>query len=104
MLADLMAFIDRLPNRFLKPVGDILFGKNQRLAWNLNDTLIRTAIRAEGQFARREFGYINANDRKIAIFKFENIRATLERGGHCSVGMGIGTKSAYKHAGIPNNC
>jgi len=75
--------------------------EHERLARNLDDTLIRTAACAERELAGGECGDVHADDGEIAVFEFEDVGATLERRSLRSVGVRIGTEASSNHGEQP---
>jgi DNA-binding phage protein len=73
----------------LEAVGNVVFGIHQQIAWQTDNAFIRPTTCRGRQSRCGGIRDVNANDGKITVFKFPNVRATSAADGLSAVLMRI---------------
>ena len=77
--------------------GDVRPRQDESFPWDADDPFVTSAACAEGELPGCAFRDVHADDGKIAIFEFEDVRAAIERRGLRSVGVWIGSETTDEH-------
>jgi DNA-binding XRE family transcriptional regulator len=70
-------------------VGNVPFGVYQQIARQTDNPLVRPTSRSRRQVRERRRRDVYADDRKVTVRKFPNIRASITRGSFCTVGVRV---------------
>jgi hypothetical protein len=79
-------------------VGNIPLGIHQKISRQPDNPFIRPATGSRRQFRNRHRRDVCANNGKITVVEFPNIRTPVATGALRSVGVRIGAESFLEHA------
>lgn len=80
-------------------VRNLGFGEDERPAREFNDAFIRPATGVGRQIPGGFFGDIATNEREVAGFQLENVRAAMDARGLRPVCVRVRAESAFNHIG-----
>jgi hypothetical protein len=78
-------------------IGNIGLNENKHLAGDADNALVGPATSGWRQFRRGSVGDVNANDGKITIGEFKDVRATTATDGFRSVLVRVGAEPAKEY-------